>query len=120
MSLLLTLSSSFLILFIIKPKISLFSRYERVTDRRTYKERRDVFALVKDEPLIKEPPKKVIKELQNVKKPARRLDKKKFEIRRRGRKLAEEQQENEGAETETIQTEEAVTEDANVEEATEE
>ena len=33
-----------------KGKISLFSRYERVTDRRTFKDRRDLWAVEKEKP----------------------------------------------------------------------
>ena len=36
----------------IKGKISLFSRYERVVDRRTFKDRRDLWALEKEKPKV--------------------------------------------------------------------
>ena len=39
-------------------KISLFSRYERVTDRRTFKDRRDLWAVPKEKPeFVAEKPK---------------------------------------------------------------
>lgn len=36
----------------IKGKISLFSRYERVVDRRTFKDRRDLWAIEKEKPQV--------------------------------------------------------------------
>ena len=48
--------------FFKKGKISLFSRYERVTDRRTFKDRRDVFAIAREKKLKEvEKPKAKIK-----------------------------------------------------------
>ena len=41
-----------MIFFNNKGKISLFSRYERVVDRRTFKDRRDLWAVEKEKPLV--------------------------------------------------------------------
>jgi hypothetical protein len=49
-------------------KISLFSRYERVTDRRTLKERRDVFTQVRPQDVSLVPKPKLIKEIIAAKK----------------------------------------------------
>lgn len=49
-----------------KGKISLFSRYERVTDRRTFKDRRDLWAAPKKEKeVVVEKPKAKIKHIEN-------------------------------------------------------
>ena len=49
-------------LIYLQGKISLFSRYERVTDRRTFKDRRDLWAIEKKkEDVVLEKPKAKIK-----------------------------------------------------------
>lgn len=56
-------------------KISLFSRYERVTDRRTLKERRDVFAQAKEEKdFVPFKPKAKLKELDTPVKKGRNIN----------------------------------------------
>lgn len=48
-------------------KISLFSRYERVTDRRTFKDRRDVWAVEKtDKEFVPEKPKAKIRQVEDL------------------------------------------------------
>ena len=51
----------------LQQKISLFSRYERVTDRRTFKDRRDVWAVEKtDKEFVPEKPKAKIRQVEDL------------------------------------------------------
>lgn len=106
---------SFLFFFVcfLKQKISLFSRYERVTDRRTFKDRRDLWAAPKEKKdFVPERPKAKIKQV---------TEQPKTDFKRKPRKQADENNEEQTEEKhEEEHHEEAPAEEEQQEEANEE
>jgi hypothetical protein len=84
----------------------LFSRYERVTDRRTFKDRRDVWAIekAKNESVPAEKPKAKIKQVEEV-------VKSKSKANRQAKKEAEEVHEEQPAEEQHQEEEPAAEEE---------
>jgi len=94
-----------------KQKISLFSRYERVTDRRTFKDRRDVWAIEKaKKEFVPEKPKAKIRQVEDLPKDP------KVKSKLKPAKREEEEEENE-KQKEEENNEESAREEEHQEEA---